>query len=129
MNENIYDGIANGSPVAILVFIIMLVLFIMFAANGFNMGTHEDTGRPVKSFNAPQGKRLQQRRRYNQKKYPGYEAAVASIEVEFDDSGDDFIRDFNYRQLEQNIKMVEAGMYEYNPNNSDSMDMFDFPED
>ena len=70
MNDNIYEGIAEGNPVSILVFAIVAVLFIMFYLNGMDMGTHPDTGRPVKSFNTKEGKRAGQRRRYNQKKYP-----------------------------------------------------------
>ena len=68
MNENIYEGIAEGNPFAILLGLIMVGLFIGFYLNGANMGTHEDTGRPVKSFNTREGKRAGQRRRYHENK-------------------------------------------------------------
>ena len=131
MNDNIYEGIAEGNPVSILVFAIVAVLFIMFYLNGMDMGTHPDTGRPVKSFNTKEGKRAGQRRRYNQKKYPEkYAAVVEAIEADFEEHGIDSIRKNNYEIFEQNIEMVEAGLYECRPDaGPDPLDMFDFPED
>jgi len=68
MNTNVYDGIAEGDPVSIMIFLILAVGFICMWAKGFDMGTHEDTGRPVKSLNTREGKRAGQRRRYHENK-------------------------------------------------------------
>jgi hypothetical protein len=59
-----------------------------------------------------------------------YAAVVEAIEADFEEHGIDSIRKNNYEIFEQNIEMVEAGLYEYRPDaGPDPLDMFDFPED
>ena len=49
--------------------ILIIVFFIWFIVTKGNMGTHADTGRPVKSLNTREGKRAAQRRRYHENNY------------------------------------------------------------
>ena len=133
--QNLYNdpqGNALNSVEGIIMLIVIAVLFLVwYAVTGGDMGTHSDTGAPVKSLNTKEGKRAGQRRRYHQKKYPKkYEAAVESIEREFEEYGIESIRKGHYELLEQSIKMEESGIYLYRPEKGlHHLDMFIFPED
>lgn len=68
----------------ILIIFVAIAFIIWFLATGGDMGTHADTGRPVKSLNTSDGKRARQRRAYNRKTYgvdyDSYEVATEIAE-------------------------------------------------
>lgn len=68
--QNLYhdpQGNVLESPEGIAMAVIILGFFLIwFLLTGGDMGTHEDTGRPVKSLNTREGKRAGQRRRYHE---------------------------------------------------------------
>ena len=70
--QNFYhdpQGNALQTPEGIAMAVILGFMFLVWAiVTGGDMGTHEDTGRPVKSLNTRPGKRAAQRRRYHENK-------------------------------------------------------------
>ena len=70
--QNLYhdpQGGVLGTTEGICMLIGLAIFFLFwFVATDGDMGTHEDTGRPVKSFNTREGKRAAQRRRYHENK-------------------------------------------------------------
>ena len=64
------QGRVLETPAGIAFAVILGVVFLIwFLVTKGDMGTHADTGRPVKSLNTSDGKRARQRRAYNRNTY------------------------------------------------------------
>ena len=83
--QNLYhdpQGRALESTGGIAMAVILVFMFLVWAiVTGGDMGTHPDTGRPVKSLNTRPGKRAAQRRRYHENKYTSTKTVEERMEV------------------------------------------------
>jgi hypothetical protein len=111
--QNLYNdpqGNALNSIEGIIMFIVIGVFFLVwYAVTGGDMGTHSDTGAPIKSLNTKEGKRAGQRRRYHENKgqaEPTYNTPRGQVKAE---DFEDIITRFCDRELQDIEDMKDAG--------------------